>query len=101
MMRGSYNITLIKMFVVKDNIAPKEHKIHVSLYVTGCNDKLKVSFYLQVLNNIELYLQEEERRMIKQDQECKYFMLIYCLLPRPKTFAMYKESQKMVFLHLM
>jgi hypothetical protein len=42
-----------------------------SLYVTGCNDKLQVSFYLQVLNNIELYLQEEERRMIKQDQECK------------------------------
>lgn len=26
----------------------------------------------QVLSNIEQYLQEEERRMIKQDQECKY-----------------------------
>ena len=46
------------------------------MYVTGRSDKLQVSFCLQVLQNIELYLEEEERRMIKQDQECKYFMLI-------------------------
>ena len=64
--------------------------------MTGCNDELHVSFYLQVLQNIELYLEEEERRMIKQDQECKYFMLIYCLLPRPKTLVTYEVSQETV-----
>lgn len=26
---------------------------------------------VQVLNNIKVYLQEEEKRMIKQDEECK------------------------------
>jgi cohesin loading factor subunit SCC2 len=30
-----------------------------------------IGMRIQVLNNIETYLQEEEMRMIKQDQECK------------------------------
>jgi len=30
-----------------------------------------LSMRAQVLYNIEMYLQEEESRMIKQDQECK------------------------------
>lgn len=30
-----------------------------------------LSMRAQVLNNIEMYLQEEEQRMIRQDQECK------------------------------
>lgn len=38
----------------------------------------------QVLHNIEMYLQEEETRMIKQDQECElqcflfYFSYLVC-----------------------
>jgi len=31
-----------------------------------------IAMRIQVLNNIETYLQEEEMRMIKQDQECKH-----------------------------
>jgi hypothetical protein len=51
---------------------PRYTNPYSPLYVTGRNDKPQVSFCLQVLQNIELYLEEEERRMIKQDQECKY-----------------------------
>jgi cohesin loading factor subunit SCC2 len=36
------------------------------------DDSVQVPMRTQVLNNIEIYLQEEERRMIKQDQECKF-----------------------------
>ena len=31
----------------------------------------------QVLHNIEMYLQEEETRMIKQDQECKFLFFFF------------------------
>lgn len=63
----------------------------IELYLIDCSDIIEV-FYLQVLNNIELYLQEEERRMIKQDQECKYNSCsVDGILMKPKTAVIHKE----------
>lgn len=42
---------------------------HMMLLDPSVNTQLRI----QTLQNIETYLQEEEVRMIKQDQECKSF----------------------------
>jgi cohesin loading factor subunit SCC2 len=48
-----------------------------SLYHMFLTDEnAKVPMRTQVLNNIEIYLQEEELRMIKQDQECKFNKIV-------------------------
>ncbi|KAG8234266.1 hypothetical protein J437_LFUL006511 [Ladona fulva] len=61
---------------VKDSKHHKPHKVHRSEKHRKHKHKKRkkkhkesCALLLQVLNNIEIYLQEEERRMIKQDQE--------------------------------
>lgn len=49
---------------------------HMLLLDPSVNTKLRI----QTLQNIETYLQEEEVRMIKQDQECKIYSVLFCFV---------------------
>lgn len=57
-----------------------KHLYHSMLLEPATNTRLRI----QTLQNIETYLQEEEVRMIKQDQECELHVA-YVLLSQSKT----------------
>lgn len=59
-------------FMLRDDL--KEFYHH--LLTSEC---VPVDMKIEVLRNIEMYLQEEEQRMIRQDKECKYTINFCCI----------------------
>ena len=71
----SDSLSALGFVCVRHHIFMLESKLR-SLYL----DILSQDFYptqhkVQVLRNLELYLQEEEIRMIKQDKHCKSYKI--------------------------